>query len=290
MPLEGNQLTLPASLGTGEVTLLALPNGLEVYHLDFCVQQEVAMHSFNPIASDYCLINSNLSAKAITKRVNEAPDVSFQRYLPTGLLFYPAGTSVTSKTPINVPFEIVLVRFPKTFLANYAYDKAVQDAILASSLLYQELKPAAEQWIRTAIVASPIVAHAQVLLFLNDWVEQMAQRVKGQEVVNIHHQDVEQLFGVAALLRNPLLEELPTIAALAAQANRSPSKFKKSFKQVFGQPPLQYHHHIKLSYARKILASQEMTITNLAYQLGYSHPSKFTRAFKQYFNYLPSAV
>nr|WP_281350356.1 AraC family transcriptional regulator [Fulvivirga lutimaris] len=92
----------------------------------------------------------------------------------------------------------------------------------------------------------------------------------------------------AATLRNPLTQDVPNIETLASLASMSTTKFKLLFKQLFGSSPIQYHHKIRMEYAKDELITKRKTPTELSYEFGYSHPSNFTTAFKKYFNELPS--
>ena len=67
------------------------------------------------------------------------------------------------------------------------------------------------------------------------------------------------------------------------------TKFKSSFKQVFGCAPMQYRNKIRLEYARDEINSHGRSPTEISYLLGYSHPSNFTAAYKKYFGEVPSA-
>ena len=71
-------------------------------------------------------------------------------------------------------------------------------------------------------------------------------------------------------------------------ADMGATKFKKLFKQVFGCAPKQFHFKIKMDYAQKELAYKNRSSSELSYELGYSHPSKFTVAYKKHFGILPS--
>lgn len=67
------------------------------------------------------------------------------------------------------------------------------------------------------------------------------------------------------------------------------TKFKESFKMVFGLAPLQYRNRIRMEYAREELMNKKQTVSELSYALGYSHPSNFTAAFKRFYGKLPSS-
>jgi len=51
---------------------------------------------------------------------------------------------------------------------------------------------------------------------------------------------------------------------------------------------MQYHHKIRMEYAKSSIVQKHKTSSEIAYELGYAHPSKFTRAFKNYFGEVPS--
>ena len=67
------------------------------------------------------------------------------------------------------------------------------------------------------------------------------------------------------------------------------TKFKVLFKQLFGNAPRQYRNKIRMEYAREELVARRKTPTEMSHELGYSHPSNFTIAYKKYFDKLPSA-
>jgi AraC-like DNA-binding protein len=105
----------------------------------------------------------------------------------------------------------------------------------------------------------------------------------------IHSEDVGNLFVAAAHLRNPLSASTPDLKELAGIAKMSLTKFKTSFRHVFGSAPIAYRHRIRMQYAREQLMTGTKAPTELSYELGYAHPSNFTAAYKKHFSKLPSA-
>ncbi len=91
-------------------------------------------------------------------------------------------------------------------------------------------------------------------------------------------------------LRNPLARTAPTLTELAAIANMGITKFKTSFKQLFGSAPIQYRNKIRMEFAREEIVSRRKTPTQISYDLGYAHPSNFTTAYKKHFGELPSSL
>ena len=66
----------------------------------------------------------------------------------------------------------------------------------------------------------------------------------------------------------------------AAQCNMSPGYFSRRFKQVIGMNFSEYVLLYRLRLAARSLATTDIRIGELAYQLGFSSPAHFTSAFK----------
>lgn len=285
-----NSLTLPPNMGEGSIDLTKFPNSLEFLHFKFILKTPLQLSSTNPVGSDYILLNINLSEKAVEKNVN-GQDLDIQKYLPSGILYYPANTNVTSSSPIDTPFEIVLVRIHKDLLRTYFEER--QDYIfdIKDTIIYEDLDFQSEELIQKIKASkNKLKSHAHLLNFLSIFFEKLSSRESQIQYENIHPQDIKRLFLTAAILRNPIIKDLPTIDNLAMKAGMGKTKFKKIFKQVFGSAPMQYHQKIKMTYAKEELHKKLKTSTEIAYELGYSDPSKFTRAFKNHFGSPPSMI
>ncbi|MDB4292292.1 AraC family transcriptional regulator [Maribacter sp.] len=289
--IVNNKLDFPPRLGSGNMELLDFPNDLEFYHFIFNMNEPVAMHSFNPPDSDWLLLNINLSKVAVEKTVNNQ-EVNIQRYLPSGILFYSANTNVYSKTPPNQDYEIVLIRIHKKLLSSYQDSGFNALYNSENAVIYEDLDYQMERTLRNLINGkqNKIRAHAHLMQFLADVVDKLNRREKEHNFDHLHPNDIKGLFMAAAHLRNPLTDDIPSIIALSEIAAMGTTKFKTTFKQVFGLPPMQYHKKIKFDYAKQELENKRKTPSQLSYELGYSHPSKFTQAFKKQFGEIPSAL
>ena len=73
-----------------------------------------------------------------------------------------------------------------------------------------------------------------------------------------------------------------TIPELANQMNLSRSTLTQRFRQLLGQPPMQYLTHWRLQLASQQLQNTDSGIAKIAAQVGYESESAFNRAFKRY--------
>jgi AraC-like DNA-binding protein len=72
-----------------------------------------------------------------------------------------------------------------------------------------------------------------------------------------------------------------SIEELAHLSNLSVSSFKRNFKKEFNDSPNNYILTKKLEKAQELLQVTDMTISDIAYEIGFNDPLYFTRFFKK---------
>jgi AraC-like DNA-binding protein len=75
---------------------------------------------------------------------------------------------------------------------------------------------------------------------------------------------------------------------LARHVDRSPSYVSTVFKEVFGRTPVEYLHEVRVSSARELLLTTNMTIGEIAESLGYCDQSYFHFMYKKIVGHPPS--
>lgn len=73
---------------------------------------------------------------------------------------------------------------------------------------------------------------------------------------------------------------IPTVLYLAEQVNSSPSYLSDMLRSLTGQNAQQHIHHKLLEKAKTNLSSTELSISEIAYELGFEHPQSFSKFFK----------
>lgn len=73
---------------------------------------------------------------------------------------------------------------------------------------------------------------------------------------------------------------LPTATYLASQLNLSPKYLSDCLKQLTGQTTQQLIHEKLIEYAKEKLTTTELTVSEIAYQLGFEYPQSFSKIFK----------
>jgi AraC family transcriptional activator of pyochelin receptor len=93
--------------------------------------------------------------------------------------------------------------------------------------------------------------------------------------------------------RDYLLEHIdapPTLSALAKVVGVNEFKLKKGFKEVFGTTVFNYLAAQRMETAKIELLQKNKSITELAYELGYSSPQHFSKAFKKVYGVPPGKI
>ncbi len=79
-----------------------------------------------------------------------------------------------------------------------------------------------------------------------------------------------------------------TVEEMAKSVHYSYDYFRHKFKEVTGKSPLQYITDSKMDHACRMLAEKDLNCTEIAYLLGFSSSSEFSKSFKKKTGVSPS--
>lgn len=87
---------------------------------------------------------------------------------------------------------------------------------------------------------------------------------------------------------NLLNSGLPTVQFLAAQLNISPNYLSGVLKTLTGQNTQQHIHNKLIEKAKEKLTTTELTVSEIAFELGFEYSQSFSKLFKSKTNFSPS--
>ena len=67
----------------------------------------------------------------------------------------------------------------------------------------------------------------------------------------------------------------------------SRSTLNRNFSKAFGMTPMRYLNKLRLDHAAELLASSNLSISEIARQCGFEDSNYFTRAFRRKFGTAP---
>ena len=95
-------------------------------------------------------------------------------------------------------------------------------------------------------------------------------------------------------LRQAILTHLDSDALdvdwLASQANMSRTQLNRKVSALTNLSPNRFIQRVRLERAAVLLQTQELTVAQVAYQIGYQSPSHFTKVFQEHFGYPPTKL
>lgn len=80
---------------------------------------------------------------------------------------------------------------------------------------------------------------------------------------------------------------LPTVDFIAASLNVSPSYLRSLLKTLTGQSTQQHIHEKLIEKAKEKLSTTSLSVSEIAYELGFEHPQSFSKLFKTKTNVSP---
>ncbi|MCG6188495.1 helix-turn-helix domain-containing protein [Maribellus maritimus] len=86
---------------------------------------------------------------------------------------------------------------------------------------------------------------------------------------------------------NRHLEGLPTVSYFASKLNISSKYFSDMLKQLTGLTAQQHIHEKLIEKAKEKLSATNLSVSEIAYELGFEHPQSFSKLFKTKTNVSP---
>lgn len=84
-----------------------------------------------------------------------------------------------------------------------------------------------------------------------------------------------------------LMKGVLTVQSLAEQLNVSPHYLSDMLRSLTGQNAQQHIHNKLIEKAKEILSNSNLSVAEIAYQLGFEHPQSFNKLFKRKTNLSP---
>jgi AraC family transcriptional activator of pobA len=84
-----------------------------------------------------------------------------------------------------------------------------------------------------------------------------------------------------------LSQGIPTVQYLSEKLNISPSYLSDMLRSLTGQNAQQHIHHKLIEKAKEKLSTTSLSVSEVAYELGFEHPQSFSKLFKTKTNLSP---
>lgn len=223
-----------------------------------------------------------------------------------GSYFYHQGQSTLMDrdvvfTPALETHDFELNAGPKSwFIVQFLPEFFKREDIEQYASLFNQglhLRPTREQrddllqithWLLEAYQADPQSAKSRTLLkLLIIWLAEHSRPVQEPNVQPLTATvGYDKLLPVINLFRHEMVVKL-TLVEAAEKCHLSPSYFSRLFKKIFRFSFSEYLLRHKLYSAARILSMEDVSVTELSYDLDFSSPSHFIAQFKKQFGLTP---
>ncbi len=102
-------------------------------------------------------------------------------------------------------------------------------------------------------------------------------------------QQLEAILDEQVNNRKLVEQGLPSVQSLAAQLNMSPSYLSDTLRSLTGQNAQQHIHSKLIETAKEKLTSTNLSVSEIAYELGFEHSQSFSKFFKTKTTFSPVA-
>lgn len=164
-----------------------------------------------------------------------------------------------------------------SYTANEALHLSEQERATISSIyaiIKQELNSRIDDFSREVIIA-------QIELLLS-YAKRFYKRqfLTRQAVTSDLLQQLEELLNTYFEEENPASRGVPTVQYLADRLHYSPNYLSDVLRSLTGLNAQQHIHQKLIEKSKELLSTTKLTISEVAYELGFEHPQSFSRLFK----------
>ena len=127
--------------------------------------------------------------------------------------------------------------------------------------------------------ARPVMTHGEAGIF-----HKLIQQDMRGFLTNLHGKAKRR--SIRHLMRNHRLLNR-NIQDFVMLSGRSPATFNRDFKRQFGETPLRWLIRARLDRAQELLTATDLSVTQIALEVGYENTSHFIKAFRERFGQTP---
>ncbi len=216
-----------------------------------------------------------------------------QHYRPmTRAIYVPPGVPMWTNSDTAHRFSHLNLHMHKDRLLRYLSPSVGASAALAALRRPVEIQDAGAMETLASLVVDEVSKPSRHAVYAESLVGSI---VTG--LLDIPEQGTEQVNGrLTQAQMNKLNSRIDglsdcrlTVADMAATVGLSESWFSNVFKQTTGKTPLQWQLGKRIDLAKKFLIDSDLTVADIAAQLGFSDQAHLTKVFRQIVGATPAA-
>lgn len=212
----------------------------------------------------------------------------------TGVFFSNASDQITY--PAHVPFTLIVFRLKeKSFLEFVSpessfFERIHEEQYFIYEMLTVEMKLSYDAILQNKGISKTdkniLYAHGLILLSLFAQEADLRKNLKSSKLDN-------QKRLVIIRIKNLILQDLSVpidMNYLVKFAGMSETYIRMYFKDVFGMSINSFYQYYRIEYAKELLITTNLSVSEIAFRLGYSHLGHFIKIFKRQYGVTPKKL
>ncbi len=289
----------PSEIGVGHVTMIQLRPGLLLGIGNYRLKEYIEF-GFEYTESDASLFFGYVQSGSVTYTLQSGKNHRNICNRPGHMLVgYLPGERCVCRPPVGVSVSAIGISIDPWLLKTWMGEEYRQAPAGLLGVLdgiqrpYSELSKSSPETdvILNQIITCPyrgalkrLYLEAKALeLIVPKMVPSSGPALKrAASVVSIDKRDTDLIRETELFLRENL-ENPPSLPQLARRAGINKNKLNQGFRKIFGTSVFEHLRILRLERARQLLVNEHKSVTEVAYEVGYTHPENFTRAYKRHF-------
>jgi AraC-like DNA-binding protein len=299
----GVQFNLPQRLGKGGEQTIFLRDGLVLSIREGNLQEDISLkrhHDYSfPLVSKFLLTGSS---RVHTANIPSVAPV-YEEVAGCHYLYCLPELTEVEEWYAKEPIQVVTISADLNYFKQFEHSHTLLPTPLRKLVEATSIQPFHQSLGKTAATMMQVVKQVMncpyqglmqqlylegkslelLALQFAEWAE--PQGVTNQPIL-LNANDVECLH-VARKILIQRVNNPPSLMELARQVGLNDRKLKQGFLQIFGTTVFGYLHDYRLERSQQLLASGEMSVTEIAHIVGYASLPSFSKAFRKKFGNSP---
>ncbi|MEO7305809.1 MAG: AraC family transcriptional regulator [Ferruginibacter sp.] len=304
-PIKNNSIQIPESIGTGFIKNLFIDEGFCLRYYHFTLNRDLVIKWNTGSETNEPIFRLIFFLEGVAKD-QESGDLNKGSHLfetANSAILYSSDFNRIKIVNANRPVNRMVFLFTKKWLQEN-FNEASEKIIDIVNVLVKKSQPTLiiEDIDRSHYIFAhelakemkqdyfPLIhVKTKALILLNDFLNRIVSR--GISNINIDQTlYYPEITKVESTLRQSYNRPMPSITELASDFNLSPSTLKRHFKIVYGKNIQTYYLANKMAVGKSLILSKSKTISEIAFELGYTKLNSFSKAFKKQYGILPKEV
>lgn len=292
--VENGILTIPEEMGTGNLRGFRLDNSIDMIVSNYEFNDSLLAKRFgNPSSLKRVIFSfNNIFPETHVKMKSASNDLPSIQVLKGKL-------NIETYYPGKTKFKSIFIGIDSTMLVKFLGlkndDNPFIDMINSEQpILFEELVSPKIQEVALEIMESDITDSLSDFFFKIKAEELICLTLKelfkreSSTVHALNEIDVQKIYKI----RDKILNEIsvpPVIKDLASEIGMSESKFKRLFKQIFGDSLFSYYQKFRMKEAARLLKTNKLSVAEVGFSMGFSNLSHFSKVFEEHNGMKPKA-